>query len=144
MNKKNIYLVLMIIFTLAITGSIFYYFITNNGKLIINTGNGSVKIADIYNNPIETFSNSDIQYKKTADYFFDYYAKGQLFIITLMNPDIKTARLKAEEDFLLTLKISKEQACKLNVQLGVPYSINQAAAGMNYGLSFCPDGQSFN
>jgi len=111
--------------------------------MTVNTGKEKIKVNDVYKNPVEIFPNSDVEYKKTADYYFDYYANNQLFVITLTNRDIKTARENAEKDFLNTLQISKEQACKLNIQLGVPFSINEAAAGKNYGLSFCPNGKPF-
>lgn len=141
MNKKYIYLAGIIIAIIALLG--FFFLSAGSPKLSVNTSSGIVKISDIYKNPIDTFSNSDITYKKTADYSFDYYAKDQLFIITITDKDIKTAREKAENDFLSTLKIDKTQACKLNIQLGVPFSINQDAAGINFGLSFCPNGKSF-
>ena len=111
--------------------------------MTIDTGKEKIEISNVYKNPIEIFPNSDVAYKKTADYYFDYYANDQLFIITLINKDIKTARENAEKDFLNTLQINQEQACKLNVQLGVPFSVNENAAGINYGLSFCPNGIAF-
>ena len=131
------------ILIIAVALLAFYYFKTNSGKLNINTNGGQVKVSNIYKNPIQIFPDSDVSYKKTADYSLDYYAKNQLFIITITNTDIKTARINAENDFLSTLKITKEQACKLNVQLSVPFSVNENAAGINFGLSFCPNGKPF-
>jgi hypothetical protein len=144
MNKKIIYTVLFIIIILIAGVAGYYYFVINSGKLAVNTQSGTVKVSNITKNPVETFSNSDIEYKKTNDYYLDYYAKDKLFVITIVNPDIQTARNKAEQDFLSTLRISQDEACQLNVQLGIPYSVNPDKAGLNFGLSFCPNGKAFN
>lgn len=141
--KKNYIYLIIIIAIIAIISLVFYFFKTNPNKISIGTGNNQVEISNILKDPIKTFPNSDVAYKRTDDYSFDYYAKDQLFIITITNPDIKNTRIKAENDFLKTLEITEDQACKLNIQLGVPYSINPDASGINYRLSFCPNGKPF-
>ena len=143
MNKKIIYIALSVIIILIASVIGYYYFVINTSKLTVSTQTGAVKVNNITKNPVETFSNYDVEFKKTGDYYLDYYAKDKLFVITLVNPDIQTARNKAEQDFLSTLQISQAQACQLNVQLGVPYSVNADKAGLNFGLSFCPNGKPF-
>jgi uncharacterized protein YxeA len=142
MNKKNIYIIIIVL-VMIIAGLSYYYF-ANKNKLPITTTQGTVKINDINKNPVQTFPNSDVEYKTTTNYTLDYYAKDKSFIITLTNSNIQMARNEAEAGFLSTLKISKEQACQLNVQLGVPFSYNVNNSGINFGLSFCPNGKSFN
>ena len=111
--------------------------------MFINTGKEKIEINNVYKNPIEMFE-SGVEFKKNSDYLIDYYSPDQLFVIVITNPNIDEARINAEKDFLDTLNINQEQACKLNIQLGVPFSVNENAAGINYGLSFCPNGKPFN
>ncbi|MDD4901686.1 MAG: hypothetical protein PHE24_00965 [Patescibacteria group bacterium] len=142
MRKKNIYILIIILVIIA-AGIIGYYYLSNINKLSITTNKGTVKVNDITKNPAQTLPDSVLVYKATADYTLNYYAQDKLFIITIINSDIQAARVKAEADFLATLKIGKDQACRLNVQLLVPFSVNADAAGINFGLSFCPNGKPF-
>lgn len=140
--KKNILIIFFIIlFILILSGII--YFINNSNKMIVISGNEKIKVYNIYKKPLETYSNSDVEFKKTPDYTFDFYAKGPTFIITILNKNINAARETAEKDFLNTMQINKEQACKINVQLSVPFNVDENVAGPDYGLSFCPDGKKF-
>lgn len=78
----------------------------------------------------------------TDMYLLYYAAPYSQFIIQLNNPDVYAAREKAESDFLTLLRITKTQACALDVVLMVPPGINDTFAGIDYGLSFCPNGKS--
>jgi hypothetical protein len=142
MNKKNIYILIILLILFA--AGFGYYYLVNSNKLSITTKQGDVKINDINKNPVQIFPNSDVEYKKTTDYTLDYYAKDKSFVITLTNSNIQMARNEAEADFLSTLKINKDEACQLNVQLGIPFSYSTNNSGINFGLSFCPNGKPFN
>jgi len=125
--------------------SLFYLFLQGNKKQItLKTSDGNVSI----NNPAElpdkkSLSLSGVNFKENSDYAIDYYPEDHGFIIAILNPNIQVARALAEKDFVQTLGISQADACKLKVSLSVPFNINETASGINYGLSFCPNGKAF-
>lgn len=110
-------------------------------KMPVKTSTGgTVNLNNVYRNSVENLSQNGVAFKDKSDYYMAYYPQNQGFLIVIRNPDIKSARGKAEADFLQTLDIDKTTACQLNISLSVPYSVNPAASGKEYGLSFCPDG----
>jgi hypothetical protein len=112
-------------------------------KMVISTQQGSAIINNIYQNPLENLSGNGISFKDTEDYYMAYYPQNQGFLIVLQNSDIKSAREKAERDFLQILGVDETTACNLDVSITIPYEISPQAAGGVYGLSFCPDAKSF-
>lgn len=142
-NNKLIFfsLLFIIIILIFIFKNTFTNLIFN--KISIETNQGEVNIKNIYGHPVIEYPTKDIVFKKSDDYSMFYYKGDDLFNITILNPDIQTARDKAEDEFLKTLGITKEAACKLNVSLGVPINVNEKTAGIDYKLSFCPDGIPF-
>lgn len=105
--------------------------------------NAKIEVNNLYKNPANLVPGTDntVNFIQNKDYYMFFSPKTEYFQITLLNPDIQKARSEAESDFLSTLGITKDQACQLNVELGVPYAVNQAASGKDYGLSFCPNGK---
>ncbi|MCX6762757.1 MAG: hypothetical protein NT093_03160 [Candidatus Moranbacteria bacterium] len=83
--------------------------------------------------------NADVQ--KTPNYEIVYLANSKSFVISLSGINLADSRSQAEQAFLDSLGVSKEDACKLTVSLGVAPEANKNAAGKNYGLSFCPNGK---
>lgn len=116
----------------------------NEEKFTIKTSEGSVDIQNIYKNSLDTLSGEGVAFKDTDEYYIAYYPEDQGFLIVIMNSDINRARQNAEKEFVNTLGITNDQACKLKVSLTVPISVNKEAAGGNYGLSFCSNGKSFS
>ena len=79
--------------------------------------------------------------------FAIYYFKdtGEYSIVLLKTPLEKT-RKEAEDAFLKQIAVSsvtKEEACLLFVTVGTIASVDEVNSGRNFGLSFCPDGKSF-
>lgn len=64
------------------------------------------------------------------------------YTISLEAKPLSTVRERASADFLKMLDISAEEACTLNVYVGVTYSIDPALSGGNLGLSYCKDSVS--
>ncbi len=93
--------------------------------------------------PVVINSDRDVLISDTAEHQMIYFAKDQAFTIVITDPDIQRGREISEKAFLENLKIDEEAACKLRVSLGVPLSVNEEASGLNYGLSFCPNGRPF-
>jgi len=122
------------------------YFIvppTDQPKMELKTPEGNVQTENLYKNPAKRFSDDVLDVTDNEDYTMYFFPETQSIIISINNPEIQFARYKAEQELLARLGITKEEACKLNVDLGVPFSVNAEASGVNYGLSFCPNGKQF-
>jgi hypothetical protein len=139
--KKKIYIIIAIVAIITISLA-FYFFIYSN-KLVISTNEGKININNIYRGQTEIYKDGSVTYKANNDYSLFYNPNDQTFNISLMNSDVKNARNKAETDFLKILNINEKDACKLNVILAVPPSVDENYAGTNYGLSFCSNGIPF-
>lgn len=117
---------------------------TTDDKMFLPLENGSLEVNNIYKDPIASLEENGVDFAQSPDYAIAFYPDNQGFIITITNPEIQAARDSAEIAFLMELGITQEEACKLNVSLSVPFSINQQNAGQEFGLSFCPNGKAFN
>jgi hypothetical protein len=73
----------------------------------------------------------------TPKYIFEYFEAGRTFNITLLDTNLREARVAAEKDLLQRFSLTEEQACSLQVTVGTLVSISQEYAGKNLGLSFC-------
>jgi hypothetical protein len=112
-------------------------------KMTIKTTQGDIATNNLYKNPVELFSDNTVFFIENTDYHISFNPHDQSFLITLLNPDIQTTRNRAEDDFLNALNITKNDACKLTLILGMPAFVNENLSGKNYGLSFCPNGKPF-
>lgn len=138
-KKRNIILSIILFFIIVL---IFLFFNSRN-KILISTENKNIYINNIYKNPIIEYPNKDIVFKDSPAYSMFYNNNEQLFNITILDSDIQKARNEAEKEFIKTLDVTKDEACRLNVNLGIPYNVNAQKSGINYGLSFCPNGVQF-
>ena len=50
---------------------------------------------------------------------------------------VEANRRAAEKRLLEILGVSQDQACKLNVYVGISKDIDESYAGVNVGLTFC-------
>ncbi len=73
------------------------------------------------------------------EYSITYFEQEKRFNVTLFEYPLLQTRVKASEAFLQKLSLTEEEACKLNVNVGVTPSVNVGLAGQNLGLSFCPN-----
>lgn len=113
-------------------------------KVDIGTSRGIVSVKNFYKNRLPLTPDQDsVFFASTEDYNILYFARDSSFSIGLLRKPVQEARGKAEKAFLDALKISKEDACKLDVYLGVPVSVDGDFAGRDYRLSFCPNGVQF-
>lgn len=111
--------------------------------MTINTPGGAVATNNVYKNSLYPLSENGVAFNDNSDYYAAFYPQDQGFLIVLQNPDIKTARTKAEAEFIQTLGITKEQACLLKVSITVPAGISEQYSGKVYGLSFCSGAELF-
>jgi hypothetical protein len=113
-------------------------------RMTIPTKNGNVSTKNIYKSLPSSSTQNGVTMRDNSNYHMAFYPTPQPgFVITIMNPSIQKTRDTAEKDFLEILDIPQEDACKLSVSLAVPFTINEAASGIDYGLSFCPNGKPF-
>lgn len=115
--------------------------LAKQGKTGIAVKEGLVVINNPYKNATTVVSgNAEVQ--KTPNYEIVYLAGSKSFVISLSGSDLADSRSQAEQAFLDSLGISKTDACKITVSLGIAPEVNKTAAGKNYGLSFCPNGKT--
>ena len=114
-------------------------------RMTVNTTHGSVETNNLFQSPVKIFapdsSLTEVLVAKNTYFSISFFPQDQSFLIVLLNSNLATARTEAETAFLQKTGITKDQACTLNVNLGVPYSINPQTINVNYGLSFCPNGK---
>ena len=144
MSKKTM-LFLSTSLGLAVLGLIIYFILPKKeNQLPVKTPNGTVSINDPYKVPEgKPLSLGGVNFKENNSYSIDYYPEDQGFIVAILSSNIQAARDAAEKDFLETLGVTQAAACKLKVTLSVPFDINENASGINYRLSFCPNGKAF-
>ncbi|MFA5870528.1 MAG: hypothetical protein WC842_01395 [Candidatus Paceibacterota bacterium] len=109
----------------------------------IKTNTGIVSVVNVYKKSVGDGGFNGTIFKDNDLYFIAYYPSPEGFIISIRSTNTEKVRLTAEGDFIETLKISKTDACKLNVSLSVPMSIDENLSGQDFGLSFCPNGKAF-
>ena len=85
--------------------------------------------------------NNDITVKETANYGIEFQPQFQTFFITLSGKDLLFSRSEMEKNLVSILGVTQTEACRLKVNVGVVYSVNPGASGIEYGLSFCPKGK---
>lgn len=72
------------------------------------------------------------------DYSIEYNDNTKVFSVLLYRDSLLANRQKAGEDIMNILQIEREEACKLDVQVIIPESVNVDYASKNLKLSFCP------
>lgn len=60
------------------------------------------------------------------------------FTISILAEPLGSARIAAEQYLMDTLKISREDMCKLNYVVSTTSHVNATYGGTNLGFSFCP------
>ncbi|HVY67601.1 MAG TPA: hypothetical protein VHA30_01745 [Patescibacteria group bacterium] len=104
----------------------------------IATQQGTVTVQDYTDHPIA--STDDVYVLAQADSYEVVNLKiDNSFLITLLAEPLNQSRQAAETALLNQLKISQADACKLNVSVTVPQSIDTTYSGQELGLSFCPN-----
>ncbi len=103
----------------------------------IPTPSGSVTVSNFYRNPVEVNSERDALIRKAEEYNILYFAADGSFLIRVAQAPFETSRRMGEEELIRILGIAREEACRLNVSVTVPVSIDAAYGGKVYDLSFC-------
>lgn len=105
-----------------------------NGKLVVETSQYKVLVNDIYKLNILTIEDtSSFIFVSSDDALMSFNPSLQEFVIVLKVPNHRST---VEKHFLEILGITQEQACQLDVVVGVPYEV-QPEASQSFDLSFC-------
>lgn len=109
---------------------------------IIPTLNGNITVNNFLRNATN-YGDGVYEIIATGKYAISYFAPHGSFQIGLLERPVSRAREEAENSFLEILGTTKEDACKLDVLVGMPYFVEPTLAGKDFNLSFCSDGIPF-
>ncbi|MBI3954801.1 hypothetical protein HY338_00025 [Candidatus Gottesmanbacteria bacterium] len=108
---------------------------TENGYMEVS----GVKIKDITKVALDTNKNGDLKLADNDRYLISFLKKFNIFIITVNSPPFDQVSREAENFFITTLGIPKEDACRLTVYVNMTERVDPKKAGLNYNLSWCRD-----
>jgi hypothetical protein len=141
-SKTGLIIIIILLVTLLTT--LFIYFSNLNIMTIKGSNSKNIKINNIEKiKNTENINNTDIILEQTPEFIISYYRPDQSFAISIMSENFITNRERAEKELLKILGINSKEACNLKLTLGTPAFVSDKYAGINYGLSFCPDGRPF-
>lgn len=104
------------------------------GKKITISG---VDVDNFYLNSESNNNQEDILIKNTVAFQIVYLKKQNKFLLSIRSSPFTQKRAEAEEQFLKTLGIERQEACRLNVTITTPFFANPDYAGQEFSLSFC-------
>ncbi len=109
-----------------------------NGETVTDTVNpGSFVLAGSVGYCLE--DGSCPEGANTDNFSITYNNEIQSFNIVLLAEPLRRSREASERFLIERLGLSKEDLCRLNYNLGVPYFVNEQFAGQNLRFSFCKD-----
>jgi hypothetical protein len=113
--------------------------IPSGDTITIGTSQGGVTMNNFYKIGTD-FDSSEIIVTSTPQFEIDYVEDGNVFQVVVLQEPIADADKAGEAALLSILGIGKEDVCKLNASVVVPYNIDQTLGGKTYGLSLCSGG----
>lgn len=112
--------------------------------IAIATSHGMVRMKNFYVSNPGVEDGGVIVLKETDSYAISFEPEGGdpserrgRFWIGVAAIPFEKWRPLAENDFLATLGVTQQEACKLDASVGVIYSPNNPMDGMNFPVSFC-------
>lgn len=97
-----------------------------------------IPVKNPYISPAQLDTQGDSLMVREAGFELVYLKQFGEFLISITDSPFEANRRLAETAFLKRLGITQEEACRLNVSITTPISINPTEAGQKYPLSFCP------
>ena len=82
-------------------------------------------------------SSQASQFVQNSEYVIQYTPSSDSFLIVINSSPFNEQRAKAENEFLDTLNISRQEACTLDVSITTPQWANPNETGTIHRLSFC-------
>ncbi len=149
MNKTAVIIagsIITILLSIAIVWYFFFYqksieykpTIVKNQLSVTTADKKNILMTNIYGRALVTYPENGVGFARTSSYEMSYYPKDDGFIITLLDPNVESARTIAEQDFLKILNITATDACALKVSMGVPFSVNEEYSGKELSFHYCP------
>jgi hypothetical protein len=108
----------------------------SGNTITIGTPNGTVTVKNIYKSFVG-WEEEYFTFSQSAGYKFLYNPNNGSFAISINAGPILQTIPQAEAAFLTALGVSKADACKLSVTVGVASVASSDLAGKALGLSFC-------
>jgi len=109
------------------------YIPPQSSKIDVN----GVEVNNFYKNALMTQDDGYALFDQTTRYKIAYIPVDDSFLISITDNPFETIRKEAEAAFILKLGITKEEACRLKVNISTNIRINPSYAGQNFPLSFC-------
>lgn len=119
------------------TGSIIPSDTPNYPYMDIQTSSGSVRIQDYFSIAISSNQYDVVLAQEIGKYQISVSPQDNRFQVIILGHPLDKYQLEAEQKLLSLLKVREVDACKLNVKLGVPYSVDERFAGQEFAMSFC-------
>ena len=110
--------------------------------LTVPAQGGTQQVFDFTKSPARVDGDTTV-IAENNNYSIVYFTADQSFLITILSDPAQAGRIAAEQELLVKLNVTQDEACKLKVALTVPAGVDEQLAGKDYGLSFCPSGQPF-
>lgn len=107
----------------------------------IGTPSGVVTVNNVYRS-ILGWEESDIIFQKTSVYELLYDVDDSSFVVSIDAGPLLTTRPQAESALLSFLGVSRSDACKLAVVVGVDPSVDPSLVNKGFSLSFCASSNS--
>jgi len=122
---------------------------SSSGTLVVSgTDGASYAVPDFTKQDQPVWANESTGYQVAGsddgDFLIVYTAPDSFgnpaqFLVSLQVEPLGETRLAAEAELKNRLKLSTEDLCALDIQVWTGIEINEAYAGRDLGLSFCPD-----
>jgi hypothetical protein len=110
----------------------------------VHSSKGSATVKNFFVDSVHPITGSAVYLADNDDYAIVFSREDGEFLVQIFahtREQAQTIRPHAEELLIKKLGVDQATACdKLNVAMEVPPSYNNRLSGINYGLSFCPDG----
>lgn len=112
-------------------------------KITLPTTKGlPIEVNNFLAKPKEKFTYGSVL-AETSQYKIIYFSEDEGVLIILKQAPLAQAQAEAENELLKQLGVPQQQACQLKIYVSVPMDVNEALAGQNYQMSFCPGGKHF-
>lgn len=109
----------------------------SQGEMAVRSSTGYIVMKDVLEAPVMTYPGDIYVVSEEPNFSIVYFAQADQFLISLFDSiNLLAAQQQAEAVFMELTKLSKEEACAIQVSVEVPFSIDFERSG-EYGLSFC-------
>lgn len=120
-----------------ITGGVPSSEIPPGETIVLGSSRGSVTVKNFYKTAIAIIEETEVVLMKNDMFEIDYSKTDSSFTITILKGPVSASRANAEGQLLSILGVAHAAACRLQVSVVVPVSVDAQTGGRSYPLSFC-------